>query len=100
MPSPAHEQLGRDIELYVEMSGRLVPVLADAGAWLSVAVAIATGWDKWLKPEATFKAHYKYNDDFIAFRREWTLTPDGQVDLRKLSDRFKKLVDGYNASVL
>ncbi|HEY1469973.1 MAG TPA: hypothetical protein VGF61_13095 [Candidatus Acidoferrum sp.] len=126
MASPAYEQIGKDIELYIGVSGnnatrmsrinkifqptliilavlasaRLFPTLANAGAWLSIVVAIATSCDKWLKPEATFKAHYRYNDHFIAFRQDWTLTPDEPAAIKNLSDRFKKLVDDYTASVL
>jgi hypothetical protein len=130
MASPAYEQLGKEIHDYVVMSAdsaskmerinsKFQPVLIslavlassriifhlgnveyNAGPWLSVAVAIATGLDKWLKPEARYKAHYRFNDDFMEFRLEYLSTKDEPGPLAKLIERFKRLVDNYASSVL
>jgi len=67
----------------------------------SLAVAIGTALDTWLKTGNRYKGHYTFNDKFIALYTDVEITGNQDVAaLAKIKDDFKKLIDEYAVAVL
>jgi hypothetical protein len=49
--------------------------LTPAQPYLSVSVVILTGLDTWVQAGTKWKAHYRYNDDYIAAETELSGIP-------------------------
>jgi hypothetical protein len=68
---------------------------------MSLAVAIGTALDTWLKTGNRYKGHYTFNDKFISLFTDVELTSSQDTaSLIKAKNEFKKLIEDYAVAVL
>lgn len=68
---------------------------------VSLAVAVGTALDTWLKTGQRYKAHYMYHDKFIALYVQTELAKPEDADaIETFKAEFARLIDDYGVAAL
>jgi hypothetical protein len=82
-------------------AGEKIKPLVPAQPYLAVGIVIMTGIETWLVAGSKWKAHYRYNDDYIAFETELSATSNDQIEeLQALRRKLDEIDAAYRREVL